>query len=165
MSADCFRLLDDARLSTPLRTSASIDLGHGASLDFQSQLGGAAVYAAKFQLLRTEYKAWDRVAGLALTEFQLHPDTTFAGAVVLGEGDETEGIAQLSVEAGEDRKIEHGDTDDDYWEAFEEAEERMLDYFDVTEHVLKLVFAINILPDRISRPDSFSSTSSPTPKT
>jgi hypothetical protein len=89
--------------------AASIDLGHGATLDFQSQLGGAAVYAAKFQLLRTEYKAWDREAGLALTEFQLHPDTAFAGAVVLGEGDETEEIAQLSVEAGEDREIEHGD--------------------------------------------------------
>ena len=106
---------------------ASIELDHGVTLDCESQLGGTAVYAAKFQLLRTEYRAWDGEAGLALTEFQLHPDTTFAGGVVLGEGDETEEIAQVSVEADEDKKIEHSDTDNDYWEAFEEAEERILD--------------------------------------
>jgi hypothetical protein len=105
---------------------ASVEVGRGISVEVESQLSGPMIWAAKFQLLKTEFKSWDGKTAMAENEFRLHPDDIFAGSVVLGE-DSMENIVELTLNAADDVGTSSEEMDESYWEAFEEAETRMLE--------------------------------------
>ena len=105
---------------------ASVEIGRGISVEVESQLSGTMVWAAKFQLLKTIFKSWDGKTAMAENEFQLHPDDIFAGGVVLG-ADNMEQIVELTVSAADTVGTGSEEMDKSYWEAFEEAETRILE--------------------------------------
>lgn len=109
----------------------SLAAGSNRALAMEASVQQPMVYAARWQLLKTEWLESDSV--LDPLSIVLHPDNVYSVTFVMGGDDEEENeledaeIAVLECAEASRSELEEEDAvPEEYWEAFREAERLML---------------------------------------
>lgn len=104
----------------------SLNLGHGTTLQSESELSGTMIWAAQYQLIDTRYFNSDGQTDMPLNWMSLHPDGTYCEGQVLGEEDEPD-VAELAIQGLESSHAPEEEVDEEYWKEYAVAEERILE--------------------------------------
>jgi hypothetical protein len=106
----------------------SVDVGSSSTVTSVSEDPGKFIWAAQFQLMTARYKCIKNGKHTTISpdEIKLYPDTAYSFGVLLGDEDEPN-VVGLEMQTVSKSGPPQEDLDEAYWEAFDKAEERIME--------------------------------------